>query len=317
MKTINLSVNESEIHTKSKGSNKTGFKVKSFDLENPEDISRLKTLFQSNVYSNNKFGSPQTNEVKDGYTGHSLSKNYEGVFGIMLDYDDGILSLDEAREKFKDHIHIIHTSAGHQIDKPDKGGAVDRFRVFLPFQPQHDEEPYFCAKTEGSEFYAYLKSIYVDSDTSVFEKGRKFFPFAGEDRDLYEFHVNSDGEYISISSEDIRNISQNNNIARAALNRVPQRSLNGGPTDDNNRTKYNVTTGEPYYSPTGLECLMPDEDINAKLNGSEFESIKFQQLKELMEMNNLDKVITYCNHCDDRNSDSQAPGCTKITEAFT
>ena len=193
---------------------------------------------------------------------------------------------------------------------------VDRFRVFLPFKPQHGEEPYFCSKTDGADLYKYLKSYYNESDTVVLEKGRKFYPFTGEDKNLYKFYVNTDGNYISISSEDIRDFRQRHNNQAVSANERARRIQQGGIGNENNQTKYNVTTGVAYYSPTGLEYLMPDETIYAKLNGSGFEYIEFQKLKEFMEMKDLDNVVTYCNHCDDRNSDSPSARLYKDYRGF-
>ena len=190
MKKINISVNDATIRLKSEGNNKTAFRVQSFDLDNIDDQQTLTDLFQNHVYSNNKFGSPLLSESKEGYTGHGETKNYEGVFGIMLDYDDGSLTIDEAKDKFENYAYIIHTTSGHQIDKPDKGGVQDRFHVYLPFKVQHGEEAYFTNLREGFDLYKYLKKTFRESDPSVFERGRKFFPFAGDDKSKYEIHFN-------------------------------------------------------------------------------------------------------------------------------
>lgn len=301
MKKINLSANDATIRLKSDGNNKTAFRVRSFDLDNIDDQQTLTNLFQFHVYSNNKFGSPLASELKQGYTGHGESKNYEGVYGIMLDYDDGSLSIDEAKENFKGYVNIIHTTSGHRVDKPDKGGIKDRFHVYLPFKVQHGEEAYFTTQKEGTDLYRYLKRTFSESDPSVFERGRKFFPFAGEEESKYEIYFNTDGDFISVSDDDIRT-GFNDQTYSEDETKTQKRDRNPGDSSED-KTRYNVSTGEAYYSPTGVEYLMPSEVIQAKLDG-EFVNMEFQKLKEHMEINSLEKIVTYCNHCDDKNSET-------------
>ena len=199
---IYLSVNNSIVRTKAEGENKTGFRVESFDLKEEKDLSRLRQLFQQNVHSINKWNNPNRYERKQNYTGHSKGENFQGVFGIALDYDDGSLTIEEAKEQFKDYIHIIYTSSSHRVDKSDKNG-VQRFRIILPFKPQEDGEAYYTSKQEGNCFYAYLKWKFPEADSTVFECGRKLFPFAGKDHSLYEFNLNTDGEYYFITRDEI------------------------------------------------------------------------------------------------------------------
>ena len=313
MKKIYISANDATIRLKSDGNNKTAFRVQSFDLDNIDDQQTLTNLFQHHVYSNNKFGSPLLSESKQGYTGHGESKNYEGIYGIMLDIDDGNLSIEEAREKFKEYVHIIHTTSGHQMDKPDKGGIQDRFRVYLPFKAQHGEEAYFTTRKEGIEFYKYLKRVFRESDPLVFERGRKLFPFAGENVSKYEIYFNTKGEFFSVSDDDIRTASNGQTFSEEET-KPKNRNRNPGNSPEDN-TRYNVSTGEAYYSPTGEEYLMPNEVIQVRVDG-EFVVMPFQKLKEYMEINSLEKVITYCNHCDDRNSETPSGWIYKDYRGF-
>ncbi len=63
--------------------------------------------------------------------GHRRGKNYLGGNSIIiLDFDEG-LTLEEAKEIFKDYICLITTTRNHQKIKDEKP-AYDRFRVIFP-----------------------------------------------------------------------------------------------------------------------------------------------------------------------------------------
>ncbi|HDQ00745.1 MAG TPA: hypothetical protein ENN22_16400 [bacterium] len=154
---FNLSVNNNRIQSKSEGRALTGFNVKSFDLENPDEITILKEIFQSNCYSNNQLTEPKDKDKADGYQGSCLLKNYVGMHGIVLDIDEPGLTIDDAKERFKDYVYLIHTSSSHQVDIPDKGGSIDRFRIILPFEPQENDEPHYNNKSDADRLYNFLK----------------------------------------------------------------------------------------------------------------------------------------------------------------
>ena len=114
-KKFNLSVNNKRITSKSQGKPLTGFNVKTFDLENPDNIKELSDIFQSNCYSNNQWTKPKYEDKLDGYQGSCAKLNYVGMHGIVLDIDEPGLTIREAKEKFKDYVYLIHTSSGHQV----------------------------------------------------------------------------------------------------------------------------------------------------------------------------------------------------------
>ena len=68
---------------------------------------------------------------------YRLEKNskLEECNTIMLDFDDG-LTIEEARELFKDYTHIIATTKSHQKEK--NGYTCDRFRLILPLEENLD-----------------------------------------------------------------------------------------------------------------------------------------------------------------------------------
>ena len=228
-KTIKLSINPERVLSKEGGRNITTFKVREFNLDNPDTENELRELFQSNVHAVNYFtGGISNTATGDGFTGKLLKANYAGVFGIALDFDDGKLSLEEAKEQFKPYINIIYTSSEHRQDNPDHNGIQDRFRVILPFKPEPDGSAYFNGETTGDNFYSYLKNQFPDADPMVFGRHVKLFPFAGTDRDLYEFHLNKDADWYTVTNGDIE--------ANKRIEKVKKRKKTSNKTFSTNET---------------------------------------------------------------------------------
>ena len=323
---IIISVNKTRVQTKKEGEFITGFSVKAFDLET--DVKNLEYLFQNNLYSTNSWGNPKPKDLRAGYRGSSKAENYIGMYGITLDIDEPGLTISQAQEQFKDYKYILHTSSGHQVDKPEKGGIIDRYRIILPFEPRYNDEPWFVNSADAERFYAFLKWKYPYADRTVFERARKCFPFAGEDRSKYQFICHPDGKYISFTLDEIKAgivMSQKEEIrirANEILERkkVEQEVFDSARQLEQNienhqRQQINVTDGKPYYSPTGEEYVMPDEIIKARINNNTT-SMPFQQLKEYMLFNDIDKVPVFCNHCDDINSQSASAFVYKDMRGF-
>lgn len=89
---------------------------KSLEVTNEEFID---LITRTNAFSAQQF--------KDG---HRKDKNIIGDQNTLwLDFDNGI-SINEAREKFKDYWFVIYTTKNHQIKKNNKP-ACDRFRLIL------------------------------------------------------------------------------------------------------------------------------------------------------------------------------------------
>lgn len=321
---FNLSVNNTPVQTKKQGSGITGFSVKSFDLGEERDIKKLHQLFQSNCYSNNVWGKVKEKDKAEGYTGSCCKKNYIGMFGIVIDIDEPGMTLEEAKECFKDYIYILHTSSSHLVNKPDKGGAIARFRLILPFEPAADNTSWYTSKSEAERLYNFLKKRFPFADPSVFEIARKYYPFAGQDRSKYEFHFNSKGKYISFDTfdafdafpEEVNNKEITDGVQTYLINKADSAA---GDNADSVEAKpgvhYNSTTGEPYYSPSGEDYLLPDEVIKVKL-GNDWKSIAFQELKENMLLKDIQKVVAYCKACDDINSQSASAFIYKDFHGF-
>ena len=89
------------------------------------------------VQSLEEFGEVLKTEMN--YSPFIYDKNYrleinsilEECNTIMLDFDDG-LTIEEAKELFKDYMHIIATTKSHQKEKNNH--VCDRFRLILPLE---------------------------------------------------------------------------------------------------------------------------------------------------------------------------------------
>jgi len=300
-KKIYLSVSRKKIRRKAEGQYVTGFDVKSYDLEKSTDIDLLRQLFQEKLYSTNAWGNPKPFDKKLGCAGSCEKKNYVGMHGIVIDIDEPGMTLEKARTEFQPYIYILHTSSGHQVDKPEKGGKIDRFRVILPFESDANAMPHYRNPADADKLYEFLKQRYSYADISMYERGRKLYPFAGEDRSLYQFYCNADGKYIAFTQEEINDGLKLTPTRQSQLGNKAKRK----PHDkgSNFYVKYNVTTHEAYYSPTGDEYLMPDEVVRACVD-SRWTDLPFQAIKEHMQLAGLNKITTYCNHCDDLLSQS-------------
>lgn len=206
---IRLSVNPTVVSTKEEGGKITNFQTRGFDLDKPDAESELRQLLRSNVHSLNYWvGGISKAQQEEGFTGRSEKKNYQGVFGIALDYDDGKLTLEQARAQFRGYIHIIYTSSGHRQFKADHAGVQDRFRVILPFRLGYDGTALFGGKLSGKKLYDYLKATYPEADPRVFDMHMKLYPFAGPDPSLYELSWNPNGKWFSITLDDIKQLEE-------------------------------------------------------------------------------------------------------------
>ena len=101
--------------------------------------------------------------------GVRLKENFLQASLCVLDFDDGIMTLENAvNNYFCDTTHIIGTTKHHGIEKNGKA-ACDRFRVVIPFNKVIKSEPH----------YKYNMTYYIDQydcDTACKDGGRYFAP---------------------------------------------------------------------------------------------------------------------------------------------
>lgn len=94
-------------------------------------------------------------------------ENFVRADWLALDFDDGEMTLGEAKQLFSDTIHLIGTTKSHQ--KPKHGWACDRFRVVILF-----EEPIFDLRIYRWNIECWIKRHPVDSLCK--DGARMFYP---------------------------------------------------------------------------------------------------------------------------------------------
>jgi hypothetical protein len=187
---LKLSVSKTQIKTKTEGMPITDFLAKEFDITPTSD---LKELFTTRLYS--------TNYWEGGKCG---KRNYIGMYGIAVDVDNGI-TVDEAKELFKEYNYIIHTSTSHKADLPAKGGAKDRFRIILPFDPNMYTR--YSDVNRAQALYAVIIKKYTFIDKSCAEPARKYFPYLNSAYpQLFELYINETGKYYEVPDAEIDTI---------------------------------------------------------------------------------------------------------------
>ena len=191
-KIIKLSVNPEVVKSKEEGKIKTKYEIRSFDIESELDRNSLDALFHTNNYALNSWRN-----------GKRASANYTGLLGIALDYDDGKISLETAKNLFKPFINIIHTTTSNRNNDQ---GNIEKFRVILPFNLSNGDVE-FPNYNEVTKVYELLKTLYPEADCSCFEAARHFIPFTGKNDDNYECHINSNGDWFEIDRSKLKNIN--------------------------------------------------------------------------------------------------------------
>ncbi len=95
-------------------------------------------------------------------------ENWTGQDLLILDIDDG-LPIQQALEKFKEYMAMIHTSASHQKDK--KGVKCDRYRVIIPLTKRTS-----CTKDEYKDTMKLLsEKVYNFIDHKCVDAARIYF----------------------------------------------------------------------------------------------------------------------------------------------
>jgi len=288
MKKITFGYNSATIYSKEEGNKIEEFKSISFDLDNSSDIIKLEQFFRTHVYTLNKFvgrGS-RGQKVTDSYEGYALNQNYKGMYGIALDFDDGLLTIEQAEEAFKKYVYILHTSSSHMLDIPRHRGVQPRFRIILPFELS-DEIPYHFENIVDAEVvYDLLKKRYPNADSTVFSLGRKFYPFTGDlKRYIFKLNIPDKPVFYNISYEEIE-------AYRAELDAREGVAKKNKKTDKINRNdivvlkdrKTKKRIGDITFSGTSVFCLFCDDLESASASA---------QI-------NIDKhgnYNLYCHHC--------------------
>lgn len=123
---------------------------------NVQGFRALQSLITRRTYSPGVFRNNERN-----------SQNFEQADMVGLDFDGG-LSIEDAREMFKDYKHIIAPTRNHRIAK--KGLTADRFRVILFLSsPITDSRTY-------SDTVKSLLAKFPQADKACKDAARMFYP---------------------------------------------------------------------------------------------------------------------------------------------
>jgi hypothetical protein len=268
-KIITLSYNTNVVKSKNDGGIIEQFMPISFDIEKLSDRKELENFFKNHVYSVNRFigRGPKGQKLTGKYQGYSTNKNFNGMYAIGIDYDDGSMSIEEARSAWKHVVHIIHTSSSHMLDVPRHKGIQERFRVILPFKLSGENPYYFENEVDGNLLYSMLKARYPDADASCFSIGRKFFPFCG-DAKRYEFHLNipsGDDIWYKVSYEDLEAHKLVLEVKDGKKTKADKISRNDVVLLENKRTKVKIS--DISRSGTKVWCFKCDDIDSESASG--------------------------------------------------
>ena len=184
---ITLSVTTEKVSTKSQAMATTLFDVREIDTS---ARSLLEEIFTTHNYSTNIWR-----------TGKCLNRNFMNMTGVILDVDKD-LTIQAARDLFKDVNYIIHTSTSHMVDIAKKGGIQERFRIILPFE----KSDYTTITSEDIlvNVYESLLTRYPFIDASCKDPARKYFPFLNHKHpSLFELYINDIDKWFKLHLTDV------------------------------------------------------------------------------------------------------------------
>jgi DNA-binding XRE family transcriptional regulator len=106
--------------------------------------------------------------------GHRKQENWTGDINLLLlDIDNG-MTLEKAKETFKEYDAIIATTKSHQKNK--KGVVCDRFRVAIPLSSPISSNDW--SKKDYVDFVTnFCKEHRIPNDKATIETARMFYPY--------------------------------------------------------------------------------------------------------------------------------------------
>jgi hypothetical protein len=261
---LTLSISTKLPNSKAQAGTITEFKTIPIDLE---DEKNLRQIFSTYNYSFNYWGDQTCSK-----------KAYKGMFGIILDVDEG-MTIDEAKETYSEYRYIIHTSTSHQIPKGEKP-ACDRYRIIFPFNPEKGMR--FTDPKIADAVYTHMKEMFDFADPAVFDLHSKFYPFLGEP-DKYDLWVNAEGEWFDIDEYELQT--------------APAAAATTATTPSTNRQTIK------RYLTYETEIIMPDKRTKHTI----------ESIRNLLDSG---KQICYCPFCNDINSQSASAAVQLTQEGF-
>jgi len=257
---IRLSINkEKKLQTKSDGSNVTRFKLESVNLQ---DRPALEELFRYYAHATNVWD-PDQNCGKE---------SYQGMVGLALDADDGLISIEAAEAQFKDYNYILYASTNHLEDKPDHRGVQPRFRVILPFDPQNGL--YFTDPDEADKVYCWAEKRFPQFDSGVFARHMKLYPNTNPNPDRFILNVNTEGAWFQVPLDEVEKVAREKAVQASNGNAQP--------------------AGKYRYIGHDMDVVLPNKRTKFRL----------ETLRPYLETCNDQKQACYCPFCDDLNSES-------------
>jgi hypothetical protein len=148
---IALSVSRVAIHNKADGEPITRFESEPTALELDDDNVHLKEVLTQQVHSAWQ------------YSGKRSVKNTTALLCVPIDFDDGMLSLDQAAARFGEFAGVVYPSTRWTAEYP-------KVRVLLTLPEPISDIAAFPA------ICAYLKTQYPDADPEVFKVSQPLFP---------------------------------------------------------------------------------------------------------------------------------------------
>ena len=221
-----------------------------------DDLERLASVICRFAWSPNQW--------LDG--GRRRQSSWTRALYCVLDFDDGVMTLDQAKMSFADCIHIIGTTRSHQRPKGDLP-ACDRFRVLLRFQRPIEDLKEFRAS----------QAFWIGrfgSDESCIDGARFYWPCTSI------VSIQTDGDTVEVIQPIVRKSTRNYDAYRSA--RVIPAHMHptlrrGAEAGERNSTCFRLAAeltrcgfdGEQVFSIIDRSpiALSPDEKRRAVANG--------------------------------------------------
>ncbi len=150
MKSLNLSVVDGDFVDKGACKSKRIFLPEPIAL-NLGDEKAVRRFFTSKVHSAWR------------YDGSRSKENTTALLAVPFDFDNGDVSFDEAVDRFRDYVGVVHTSTGHTEEHP-------KLRVILVLTKPITDRAAFKPICD------WLREKYPDADRQVFKISQPLFP---------------------------------------------------------------------------------------------------------------------------------------------
>ncbi|MBC8436957.1 hypothetical protein H8D85_01390 [bacterium] len=193
-----ISKSTQEVYSKAGGAKVVKFETAEVSVDELTSIVRRYNFSMSKWYSGQKVAGRFIPDENQTGIGHCSNDSFAEMYGIVLDIDENY-TLEQAKFDFAHYVGVVFTSTSHQVKKKTGNGVVDacdRFRIFLPFEP----DEYITDKQFAREISKAALTRWSFADQSCFDPARKYYPttVAEGQEDKFEFFVLGGDEYLSV-----------------------------------------------------------------------------------------------------------------------